>query len=53
MKSRHLLHQSWPVTVAQICWLLAVLMMFVFVRTAAGADGAPAPPHSIWDATPT
>jgi hypothetical protein len=47
MKSRSLFNQSWSVTVAQVCWLLAVVMMFVFVRTAAGAAATPALSHSI------
>jgi hypothetical protein len=47
MKSRNLFNQSWSVTVAQVCWLLAVVMMFVFVSTAAGADATQALSHSI------
>jgi hypothetical protein len=47
MKGRNLFNQSWSVTVAQVCSLLAVVMMFAFVTSAAGADATPELSHSI------
>lgn len=38
MKSRNHFHQSWSVTIVQIGWLLAMVMMFIFVSPASGKE---------------